>query len=988
MALFFDLQFPEDQAFCSVFVEENECIAESSMFDHKVPRCRWVSDPEDPSKQYCLYKEVEMSIQVIILVSILIATAQAPINILVDQLFEGILSAPLADDFKVEVQARHSRRQFGQKASHAAAAVRGAVRNSISLARNSISVLSNSNQAEPINPQAVRPGLLRRRSSLTNRLHEMVVLPNVSTRSFPPSVVSSHALTAVVIDKAFDEIRAESRKQMEQSVEKTERLEISTPKVEAISLGGTIADEKDDVSYEALENGEIERHRNTEVLSSFSSFKTMLLEQYEQLSDHAKMIFVEHWGFDPETQSWHAGSGSAEQKANTVHPSDNLSVHPPGVSLSQRLLRCCSKKEETREKVLTQAIARASAEAKKNAKRLQLAPDLQIGLEILHIFIIDLLGQTTSAAKIFNSMVDEDFKHSMVVTRTAKRLAWAAVVLINVFFVFFTVLRGMTSSVKWQQTFLFGVILQMLIEILLFETMECLWIHFTIPRLVSDDVAAAMLTVKEAINQAFENKQYTGSLDTPKYFFTSRKLAEQFPSSFEASVVLSFQSYFPPAELDVVHNNKASSAATKDSAEAAIDHKQKNVLVRFLRRFNLSVLVMTLLRILGTVPIRMQQVVMHTLQPIILSFIILLYLYFQRHPVLAVVPLAVIFYEILARVWKSKFKKKVVPVINDARKNSILMETFAEECRERQRIAEEKAAEEQRAIAERQRRYENLGSRLVFQSGRDQLFQHRSASVYDGSIASMDSMPNPLDNSGLMAVSEGRSTKGAQLNDISEVIRSCERTLDRKKMPDSSSNGSLDEIEVSSGITTAPMESHEEMLQRKLRDADWAVQDYMLKNGLSEAGDFEFEWDANSDEYKYLYDPNIRSFVDKNGKLVSVTKIMTKRFYTQEVNKEEYERNQKKANEDIRRKKEQMLEWDNYRIYKSLVVLPFVDSYGRRISEEKIKWRRSHVAPLLDASGERKRENVDAIAKSVHLVSDLDILKLEKQQCEHALMVW
>jgi hypothetical protein len=43
-------------------------------------------------------------------------------------------------------------------------------------------------------------------------------------------------------------------------------------------------------------------------------------------------------------------------------------------------------------------------------------------------------------------MTGEDFQHSMVVTKNAKMLAWLAVIVINLYFVYFSVLRGITRS--------------------------------------------------------------------------------------------------------------------------------------------------------------------------------------------------------------------------------------------------------------------------------------------------------------------------------------------------------------------------------------------------------------------------------------------------------------------------------------------------------------------------------------------------------------
>jgi hypothetical protein len=56
----------------------------------------------------------------------------------------------------------------------------------------------------------------------------------------------------------------------------------------------------------------------------------------------------------------------------------------------------------------------------------------------------------TPAAKIFALKSEEDFRHSMVVTKYAKALGWLCVVLVNCFFVFFSMLRGLQRGLDWQ----------------------------------------------------------------------------------------------------------------------------------------------------------------------------------------------------------------------------------------------------------------------------------------------------------------------------------------------------------------------------------------------------------------------------------------------------------------------------------------------------------------------------------------------------------
>lgn len=47
-------------------------------------------------------------------------------------------------------------------------------------------------------------------------------------------------------------------------------------------------------------------------------------------------------------------------------------------------------------------------EAEEKIEKLQLATDVQIGMELLHVFILDLLGRDTVAAKVFLAKSEEE----------------------------------------------------------------------------------------------------------------------------------------------------------------------------------------------------------------------------------------------------------------------------------------------------------------------------------------------------------------------------------------------------------------------------------------------------------------------------------------------------------------------------------------------------------------------------------------------------
>ena len=136
--------------------------------------------------------------------------------------------------------------------------------------------------------------------------------------------------------------------------------------------------------------------------------------------------------------------------------------------------------EVTADAVMKKELRLVYEEAKKREKRLQVATDAHTGLEILHSFILDLLGKDSHAAQIFQEKAEEDYKHTKVVTRTAKAMCVALIVFANLFFLYYSLLKGYSRGIEWQKAYLFGALSQIIVEIALFESMECLWINFMV----------------------------------------------------------------------------------------------------------------------------------------------------------------------------------------------------------------------------------------------------------------------------------------------------------------------------------------------------------------------------------------------------------------------------------------------------------------------------------------------------------------------------
>ena len=109
-------------------------------------------------------------------------------------------------------------------------------------------------------------------------------------------------------------------------------------------------------------------------------------------------------------------------------------------------------------------------------KATQLAKDLRYytkhhaGLALMNLFILDLLGRNTEAAKIFQHKFELDFEKSHAVSYHSKVIAVLMLLGVNGFFIYYILLKAFVKGYAWQNHFVWSYIFQILIDVLIIET--------------------------------------------------------------------------------------------------------------------------------------------------------------------------------------------------------------------------------------------------------------------------------------------------------------------------------------------------------------------------------------------------------------------------------------------------------------------------------------------------------------------------------------
>jgi hypothetical protein len=266
-------------------------------------------------------------------------------------------------------------------------------------------------------------------------------------------------------------------------------------------------------------------------------------------------------------------------------------------------------------------------------------------------------SRETPAAKIFEMKSEEDFRHSLVVTRLFKTLAWIFVILLNCCFIFFTMLRGLQRGDTWQRLYAIACLLQLVVEVIFYETTECIVMNFLIPDLVRKEVQSVGFSLRQTIQKisssSLTSSKLCGVLDAPSYLFVStsvahhslssshclllprlallcsslsnvRNVAKHFPNSLSSLIV---RSYHTPSPGEIARKWKTSSSTYSawSTASSRSNHRR-------MRRFVLTTFLFTALQRLGSLSPSLQRVFIHLVQPISLGGLFYVGVLLTAHP--------------------------------------------------------------------------------------------------------------------------------------------------------------------------------------------------------------------------------------------------------------------------------------------------------------------------------------------------------------------
>ena len=613
LAWLYDIQSPADDGTCGDHDTESDCLARKSVMDSTQSYCDWVRNPDRSAanndddgddKFICEFAPAGFNIKVMIYISVIVALFVSICTKPIDMIFD-LLSAPTADALKVATQDTAIKR-IGRRVSNAARRMSAAAVNLVNNSRNVIARASGKS------------------------------LVGTATRKIPRSTEDAYVLAtasmAVVADASRQHLEANQLRRLQRyhsavsfrNNDEGHRGQTRNDNGSFSDNSGSSSSSSSDSSVSSATPNAVSAQGQKAIPDGITQRLDKLIDQVlrqRQLLKPSEIdAFDRQWGIDP--------SGEFATGVASMVPCW------PGLGT----LATLGSKE-----LIRRELAFVNDETAKKTEKLSVATDAHTGLELLHLFIMDLLGRSTPAARIFQTKAEEDFQHTKVVTLRSKLIALGVLVVMNAFFVYFAILTGFRRGIEWQQAYLAACLVQFMVEIVLFETMECVWINCVVPALVSDEVRTAGDSIKEVVydlcQSSGEDARYF--LNAPEFLFVSTNLAKKFPHLMESILVQSYYSHVP-GEL---------SKKWQVGALARINHHNR------LRSFAVLTSVLGVLQVMGTAPFIVHRMFVRFTQPFVFTALVLFCLLIASNPIfIAIVGtlLVTAIVYVVYRLWQPK----------------------------------------------------------------------------------------------------------------------------------------------------------------------------------------------------------------------------------------------------------------------------------------------------------------------------------------------
>ena len=212
------------------------------------------------------------------------------------------------------------------------------------------------------------------------------------------------------------------------------------------------------------------------------------------------------------------------------------------------------------QKLMNRDIQYSDSFAVKYIEEMKKSQRFDIGIELLRIFVTDLMGRHSWEAQIFNNKFNAENKILYYITENQFICSIILSLLFNIGYFVVIIIIGMNKEFDWQIRYFISSICLFLFEVFVMSTLECMWIHFFLPDISFNKVRKARNKIMDCLNQILYfdrlSKLYIDGamipplVNYPSYVFPSHKIALKYPNTLESILIMNYHNHIPIENSD------------------------------------------------------------------------------------------------------------------------------------------------------------------------------------------------------------------------------------------------------------------------------------------------------------------------------------------------------------------------------------------------------------------------------------------------------
>ena len=588
---------------------------------------------------------------------------------------------------------------------------------------------------------------------------------------------------------------------------------------------------------------------------------------------------------------------------------------------------------------------------------------------LIFLFVKDLLGSANG--KILESKERRDNRRAPAVSFKTKVFVWGIILLTLGGMLFYVYLFAMRQTASRQSSWFKTFMIWLLFELLLVSSAVVLVTHVLIPSFVLSDlnkvrekVIADIRAYRKSIDSHLHEKKYSllesgevcnvhtareqeqsyveevtanQDFNAAKYLFVSNHVARAFPKLPISGSVLSYSTQWPQQSM-------TSEKRLSDNYNAKF-----NFILQSASRIGYFFL-------LGVIqfPEPVQDCIVELVSTSGLGyFVIFLVSLYQISPLIVLVPVVLIVMSIHFIIASSKSSflltseeptsSKVAP--DKSSQDDDAMSSSIENVESTlQRTTRNELVHDSAELSAWDSKLDMAELTNLEMECRNEMSKFMSQCHIDEEIDSDEALANIMDRADELFCNQVRSVRDRmnvwdQVN--SEV--SSERIIGTDKSEESGDACRNNTVDFEDKYNDLKDDEILQVYIQNYEKAEESLLHFLIHVKGEPAEDFEYNWDENSDEYRYLYQDDVVPFIDKQGNQVTAAQIVMERLRKMKEDIDLYNWNRKLATESVTRRRRAAAAWDSYRMYDSDLILPFIDDSGQYFSESIIsKIRKEH----------------------------------------------